>query len=73
MHRIWEIPEIVEEIVSWLNINDRDHRGQRALAALARTARLFARPATTYLWADVSVGALCHLTKVLKVRNMAHA
>ncbi|KZP00360.1 hypothetical protein CALVIDRAFT_524719 [Calocera viscosa TUFC12733] len=67
MHRLWNILEIIEEILDWVGkTSEYPDRAERTYAALSRTARLFSLPATRHLWADITGTALLSLLNALK-------
>jgi hypothetical protein len=58
MHRVFYMQEFVEKIMDELDVSG----GQKDLARLARTCRLFTDPALNRLWASPDDGAW-HLTQ----------
>ncbi|KZT53708.1 hypothetical protein CALCODRAFT_500863 [Calocera cornea HHB12733] len=63
MHRLWSIPEIVDEIVSFTEGEGRDSWAHtiKTYVGLATTASLFSIPATRRLWARIDADALWYL------------
>ncbi|KZP00350.1 hypothetical protein CALVIDRAFT_552667 [Calocera viscosa TUFC12733] len=71
MHRLWNIVEIVEEIVGWVGtMSEYPTRARRTYAALTKTARLFYFTARQHLWAEIDTAALHRLLNVHRVKSV---